>query len=147
MNCSKDMVHEQSSNCSGSTSMYCTSSTDPLGSLAFITASTKQQVCRGEYIDFRELLPVSPMTEEGHSRVYWQTNGAFTRHHPSHYDAINCFSAWLLAWNNYERLVMSSDPSLYHEMVTYRELMHFTCLAVSAYDQRFRSKIAQTTSF
>ena len=76
---------------------------DPLGSLAFIPASVKQQAVLGEFIDFRDLLPVKPMVDEDHYHLYMTSEFSLSRHHPTSHAVIDCFSTWLTAWNKYER--------------------------------------------
>ena len=120
--------------------------------LAFISNTVIQHATEGKYVHLEEFLPINQWSASDSSRLHINEMGEFSHKLHKYYHSISSFSAWLKAWNKFERILVSTDISLYHGLVTYRELIQecnskFQWAAVYAYDRRFRAQLGLNKSF
>ena len=62
------------------------------------------------------------------------------------------FRKWVHYWNRYERVAMSENYTLHHELVTYRERIQncntkYYWEFVYTYDKQFQAELALTQAF
>ena len=122
----------------------------PGKTLNLLPQDVKLKALRGEYVQMEEFLTPEFSLPSTCLSLMQDSDGNLTFQQCSN-QKIQSFSDWLRAWNNYERILISYDCTLYHSLVSYRELIQncnrkFTWPAVSTYDQSFRAFLAESKS-
>ena len=122
---------------------------------SFVPSSIRDEAVSGNYVDLNEFLPQEFFKTRDSSNITMTHNpgtDTIMFHRTMPVQGIETLSDWMRAWNNYERVLMNSDCSLYHELVSYKDLIlncskKFQWHAVYVYDRRFRAVLGAKQSF
>lgn len=122
----------------------------PEKNLTFLSPQAKLKAVRGEYIQLEDFLMPEFLLPSTDLTLKQDSTGKLIFHQGAK-QKIQNFNDWLRAWNNYERVLMNHDCTLYHSLVSYRELIQncnrkFMWPAVHVYDQSFRALLAENKS-
>ena len=114
-----------------------------------IPVRTKKSIQSGEFINLSDLLNSDTIGNEETEAVL--VDGKLQFRPKKARKTIDNFKTWLSAWNNYEIMLIDSNPNVYKKCVEYRKFIQlcdqkYVWHAIAAYDVRFRAKLALENS-
>ena len=103
---------------------------------------------KGEFVNIAEFLPISDHYQNSELEPSIDKSGNIVFKQKKLVRIIDSFNKWLMAWNNYEYLLVNQNPGCYKELSMYRDFIQscdlkFIWPAVYSYDSRFRAKLSQ----
>lgn len=125
----------------------------PLTGGVVISAKTKAAAIAGEFVNLSEFLLTLESAAVSCDEIEpVLQNGSVAFRPKKARRSLDSLSTWLLAWSNYEQLLVTHSPNLYHQLVKYRQFIQqcdckYKWCATYTYDCRFRAKLAETRSF
>ena len=119
-----------------------------------IPSGIRSAAVSGSFVDLQEFLPrefLIPGDTYTIKATHNPDTDTLTFHRSLPGNGIDNVIDWMRAWNNYERVLMSKNSSLYSELVSYRDFIlqcsrKFKWQCVYIYDQKFRSLLAEHPS-
>ena len=122
--------------------------------LTSIPSSICTAAVSGSYVDLQEFLPrefLIPGDTNTITATHNPDTDTLTFHRSLTDNGIDNITDWMRAWNNYERVLMNNNNSLYQELVSYRDFIlqcsrKFKWQCVYIYDQKFRALLAEHPS-
>ena len=103
---------------------------------------------KGEFVNIAEFLSISDHHQNSELEPSIDKSGNIVFKQKKLVRIIDSFNKWLMAWNNYEYLLVNQNPGCYKELSMYRNFIQscdqkFIWSAVYSYDSRFRAKLSQ----
>ena len=105
----------------------------------------------GEFVNMADFIAISESEIDTDLEPVLDSEGKLLFRSNKSNRSIDNLLQWMSAWNNYEFLMVTANPSRYGELAKYRNFIQkcakkFMWYAVYAYDCRFRSQITQIGS-
>ena len=113
-----------------------------------VSEKTAKSALNGEFVNLSDFIPCIPESVTDMETIV-SHNGTLHVRPRRQRKVIDSFSTWISAWANYEALVLTKLPNLYHNFAKYRYFIQ-TCdrkylwHACYAYDCRFRASVANS---
>ena len=122
--------------------------------LSFVPSHIRDDAVSGNYVNLEEFLPQEFLSPRNNAITIKHNPGTdrLVFHHSLPSQPIENLTQWMMAWNNYECVLVNSNSDIYFKLLSYRETIlkcsqKFKWTTVYIYDQRFRAKLATTHSF